>query len=150
VELPSTVVKGQLFKVLVQQARFYNNTRRIIGSFQFNIAVSVAALILNREMRNLSILKYVRQSLSLADPWRLIFDRYIGVQSDKVDGLGGDSDMVPAAPNDKWLAGPDSQTPSTGALIEMFNRCCKRTSLLLIIAILILFILMIFLFIRLD
>ncbi|HEX7904874.1 MAG TPA: galactose oxidase early set domain-containing protein [Chitinophagaceae bacterium] len=150
VELPSTVVKGQLFKVLVQQARYYNNTRRIIGSFQFNIRVSTAALILKNEIRNLSILKYVRQSLSIVDPWRLIFDRYIGMQSDKVDGLGGDSDSVPATSNDKWLWEPDNKIPSIGALIELFSRCCKRTSLLLIIAILILLVLAVFLFIKLK
>jgi hypothetical protein len=37
VELPSTVVKGQLFKVLVQQTRFLRNSQRVIGSFQVNI-----------------------------------------------------------------------------------------------------------------
>ncbi len=150
IELPSTVVKGQLFKVLVQQARFYRNTRRIIGSFQFNIPVSTAEQILTIGMRNLSILKYVRQSMPVTDPWRMIFNRYIKGLSDKVNGLGGKADNVPASPNDKWLVAKPDDKQSDDVLIRLFNYCCKRISILLLLLILLLFVLAVFLFIKLK
>ena len=148
VELPSNIVKGQLFKVLVQQARFYSNTRRIIGSFQFNIPVSTAERILNGEVRNLSILKYVRQSMSVTDPWRLIFNRYIKGLSDKVDGLGGDAATVPASPNDKWLhdSGPEGLTQDF--LVSLFNKCCRRMSILMIVLLVLLLVLLIIILIK--
>jgi hypothetical protein len=103
VELPSTVVKGQLFKILVQQARYIRNTLRIIGSFQLNIPVSTAALLLPTELRTLAVLKHIHNAIPLNDPWYKIFNRYLKGLSDKVDGLGGDATNVPASPNDKWM-----------------------------------------------
>ncbi len=110
VELPPTVVKGQLFKILVQQARYYRNNRRIIGSFQVNIPVTTAALMLPGEMRNLAVLKHIHNSIPATDSWYKIFNRYLKGLSDKVDGLGGDSTNVPASPNDKWM-GDGTQVP---------------------------------------
>jgi hypothetical protein len=150
IELPPTVVKGQLFKVLVQQARFYGHTRRIIGSFQFNIPVSTAGRILEREMKNLSILRYVRQAMPVTDPWRLIFNRYINELADKVNGLGGDATTVPASPNDKWLGDSSSGTQPDGALVRLINQCCKRTSLLILLLVLLLVILIVLFFIKLK
>jgi Domain of unknown function (DUF1929) len=103
VELPPTVVKGQLFKILVQQARYYRNSRRIIGSFQVNIPVTTAALMLPSEMRNLAVLKHIHNSIPITDSWYKIFNKYLKGLSDKVDGLGGDATNVPASPNDKWM-----------------------------------------------
>jgi hypothetical protein len=150
IELPSTVVKGQLFKVLIQQARFFRNSRRIIGSFQFNIPVSTADRILKREMRNLSILKYVRQSMAVTDPWRLIFNRYIVGVSNKVNGLGGEASSVPASSNDKWLNDEIvSDTRSIDSLAQLFKLCCKRASVFMTIITLLLLILILFLFVKL-
>lgn len=148
IELPSNVVKGQLFKVLVQQASLYRSTRRIIGSFQMNIPVSTAERILKTEMRNLSILRYVRQTLSITDPWRLIFNRYIQGISDKVDGLGGDSGSVPAAPDDRWLAKTDNDSGLIRELAERFSNCCKRMSFFMMFMVLLLLIILILLFSR--
>ncbi|ESU20475.1 hypothetical protein FEDK69T_29980 [Flavobacterium enshiense DK69] len=148
IELPNNIVKGQLFKVLVQQARFYGNARRIIGSFQFNIPVSTAERILKIEMRNLSILQYVRQTMATTDPWRLIFDRYITGVSDKVDGLGGNASNVPAAPDDRWLYNIDKDLPMADTIIKLFNHCCKRISFLLLIIFVILAILLIYLILK--
>ena len=103
VELPPNVVKGQLFKILVQQARYYRNSRRIIGSFQINIPVTIAALMLSSEMRNLAVLKHIHNSIPVTDSWYKIFNKYMKGLSDKVDGLGGDATNVPASPNDKWM-----------------------------------------------
>lgn len=103
VELPPTVVKGQLFKILVQQARYIRDSRRIIGSFQVNIPVTTAALMLTSEMRNLAVLKHIHNSIPVTDSWYKIFEKYIKGLSDKVDGLGGDATNVPASSNDKWM-----------------------------------------------
>lgn len=103
VELPSTVVKGQLFKVLVQQARYLGNSPRIIGSFQLSIPVTTAALMLPTEMRNLAVLKHIHNAIPVGDAWYKIFSRYLKGLSDKVDGLGGDATNVPASPNDRWM-----------------------------------------------
>jgi hypothetical protein len=108
VELPSTVVKGQLFNILVQQARYYRNSRRIIGSFQLTIPVTTAALMLPTEMRNLGVLKHIHNSIPVTESWYRIFNKYLKGLSDKVDGLGGDASNVPASPNDKWM---DVETP---------------------------------------
>lgn len=147
IELPNNVVKGQLFKVVVQQARFFRNTRYIIGSFQFNVVVRTAVQILQKEMRNLSILKYVRQTMPVTDPWRLIFNRYIKALSDKIDGLGGDAAAVPPAPHDKWL--PGSETGQDG-LIKFIHRCCRSMSILMIGILLLLLLLIILLFVKLE
>ncbi|MEO8515752.1 MAG: hypothetical protein ABI426_03365, partial [Flavobacterium sp.] len=138
VELPSNVVKGQLFKVLVQQARFYRNTRRIIGSFQFNISVSTAEIILKKEMRNLSLLQYVRESMAVTDPWRMIFNRYIKSTSDKINGLGGDASTVPSSYNDKWLYVNNSETSTKDFLVSLMNKCCKRMSIFMILLLMLL------------
>jgi hypothetical protein len=146
VELPSNVVKGQLFKVLVQQARFYRGARRITGSFQFNISVSTADIILKKEMRNLSILQYVRQSMAVTDPWRMIFNKYIKSLSDKINGLGGDASVVPASANDKWLYDNGSEISTKDILVSMINKCCKRMSLFMF-ALLFLLLVLVILFI---
>ncbi len=103
IELPSTVVKGQRFTVLVQQARYYRDSRRIIGSFQLTIPVTTANLMLEEEMRALAVLKHIHASIPVDDPWYQVFNRYLKGLSDKVDGLGGDAGSVPAAPDDKWM-----------------------------------------------
>jgi hypothetical protein len=114
IELPSTVVKGQLFKVLVQQTRFLRNSQRVVGSFQVNIPVTTAALMLPDEMRNLGVLKHIHKAIPAGDAWDLIFNRYLKGLSDKVDGLGGDASNVPASPNDKWMDDPNGQPGKPG------------------------------------
>ncbi|MDH4472915.1 MAG: galactose oxidase early set domain-containing protein [Fluviicola sp.] len=143
IELPSTVVKGQLFKVLVQQARYYRETRYIIGSFQFNVVVSVANVILKKQMRNLSILKHVRESLAVTNPWRLIFNRYIQSLSDKVNGLGGDADEVPAATDDRWLYNTNKQPSKENVVVDFIKKCCAKMSVLIVLILLILLALLI-------
>lgn len=146
IELPDNVVKGQLFHVLVQQARMYRQTRRIIGSFQFDIPVKVANQILHIEERNLSILKYVRQSMAVNDPWRLIFNRYIKELSNKVDGLGGNASLVPASPDDRWTVdtvpeNPGSSSGETGKLGRLIELCCRKSSVFMIVIIILLLVL---------
>lgn len=114
IELPSTVVKGQLFKVLVQQARYLRNSPRIIGSFQLTIPVTTANLMLTAEMRNLAVLKHIHNAIPVDDSWYKVFNRYLKGLSDKVDGLGGDATNVPASPNDKWLGDVTPSPTSPG------------------------------------
>jgi hypothetical protein len=119
VELPATVVKGQLFKVLVQQARWIRNSPRIIGSFQLTIPVSTAAELLPSEMRTLAVLKHIHNAIPVDDTWYKIFNRYLKGLSDKVDGLGGDATNVPASPNDTWM--DDGGKPTTPDIPNNIN-----------------------------
>lgn len=115
VELPPDVVKGQSFKVIVQQARYYRNSRRIIGSFQLNMPVTTADLMLANEIRTLGVLKHIHNAIPVTDSWYSIFNKYLKGLSDKVDGLGGDASNVPASPNDKWM-GDGIGTPNPGGV----------------------------------
>jgi hypothetical protein len=107
IELPSTVTKGQLFKVLVQQTRYLRDSQRVVGSFQVNIPVTTADLMLPEEMRNLAVLKHIHQAIPSGSGWDLIFNRYLKGLSDKVDGLGGDASNVPPSPDDRWMGDGD-------------------------------------------
>lgn len=103
VALPSTVTRGQRFTIIVQQARYYENSLRIIGSFQVNIPVKTAPEMLTDEMRTLAVLKHIHNAIPATDSWYLIFNKYLKGLSDKIDGLGGDAGSVPASPDDRWL-----------------------------------------------
>jgi hypothetical protein len=97
--------------------------------------VKTAVQILDIERRNLSILKYVRQTLAVTDPWRLIFNRYIAGVAAKVDGLGGDATQVPPASDDRWLYPVES---SAAGLTNLIRLCCRKNTLLMLVIILLL------------
>jgi hypothetical protein len=69
-------------------------TRRILGSVEFAIPVTSAALILDREIRNLSILKHIGLTIPESNRWWPIFQRYLVFLGDRVDALGGNSAQV--------------------------------------------------------
>lgn len=115
IDLPSTVVKGELFKVLVQQTRYLLGSQRVVGSFQLNIPVTTAPLMLPEEMRNLAVLKHIHLAIPTGTAWDLIFNRYLKGLSDKVDGLGGDASNVPASPDDQWMG--DGNQPGSPATV---------------------------------
>jgi hypothetical protein len=126
IDLPETVKKGQHYTVVVRQvtdavapppppvitktvAALAVNAavtitapplkwRRIVGSYEISIPVRTKEVMLAPEIRLLSVLKWILQSMSTSDRWYPVFSRYVGVIADRVDALGGDSGGVHGSP----------------------------------------------------
>ncbi len=117
VDLPTTVVTGQEFNVVVRRVGHAhqdvieirrktlganqgtsNGTagwRYIIGTFQVKIPVTTAAVMLRPEEDTLAILKWRLQQMSPANRWYPVMQRYIEYVAARVAGLGGDPSTIP-------------------------------------------------------
>lgn len=116
VDLPARVKKGQRFDLLVRQIAPIGETfaggqrtigaaavarlnfRRVIGSFQVGIPVSVKEVMLGPEEQLLSIMKWILLSVPAHDRWYPVFSRYVAQIGERVRGLGGNPDRVPPSP----------------------------------------------------
>jgi hypothetical protein len=121
VELPPTVVKGQVFTATVHQIAGY--PRKIVGSFQLSIHVTTADAILPRETRRLSVFRHIAKAIPSTNRWRAIWERLLGQVEDRVRGLGGDPGTVPAsplgeAPADPALGGGDEPRPGDRDILK--------------------------------
>jgi hypothetical protein len=99
--LPQGVRVGQVFKMSVQQCSgitILRRARRMLGAFQFNIPVSTDPDILPNAIRQLSILRYIQQTVPTANRWYPIFVRWLNGLAAKVAGLGGDPTQVLPSP----------------------------------------------------
>jgi len=101
VRLPDNIVSGQHFYISIHQVS--GNTGRVTGTFQIDIPVTTAVLILDREVRTLSIMKHIATTIPSTNRWYPIFLRYLKGLSDRVDALGGDSTTVHANPDGSGL-----------------------------------------------
>ncbi len=97
VKLPDTIVYGQTFRISVHQIS--GVTRRIIGAFEISIPVTKAELMLDDEIRTLSVMKHIAKAIPPGNRWYDIFKRYLHGLSIKVDALGGDSKSVHPNPD---------------------------------------------------
>lgn len=96
IELPQTVARGRKFTITAHQVSGY--PRRIIGSFQITIPVKTATEILPREIRKLSVLRHIGESIPATNRWRPVWTRYLEEIADRVKGLGGNPDDVRPSP----------------------------------------------------
>jgi Common central domain of tyrosinase len=99
--LPQGIRAGQLFKMNVQQCSgisFPRRARKVLGAFQFNIPVRTDPEILPDAIRSLSILRYIQQTVPIANRWYPIFVRWLNDLGAKVAGLGGDPGSVLPSP----------------------------------------------------
>lgn len=96
IELPPTITYGQVFTVTIHQVSGW--PRRIIGSFQITIPVHTAVELLPKEIRKLSVLRYIGQSIPSDNRWFRIWQRLLGQLADRVRGLGGDPDQIDPSP----------------------------------------------------
>lgn len=100
--LPQGIRVGQVFKISVQQ--YSGNiireerSRRMLGAFQFNIPVNTDPQILPKAIRNLSILRYIQQTIPTTNRWYPIFVRWLNGLAAKVAGLGGDPTQILPSP----------------------------------------------------
>lgn len=114
VDLPTTVVKGQEFNILVRRiaTRRYarevvgrddqiavmvsakknvRNWRYVTGTFQVKIPVSDKEGMLLPEENTLAIMKWRLLHMDTGNRWYKVLQRYITYLSGRVDGLGGNS-----------------------------------------------------------
>jgi hypothetical protein len=99
--LPQGIRVGQLFRMSVQQCSgiaIPRRARRMLGAFQFNIPVNTDPEILPNALRNLSILRYIQQTVPTANRWHPIFVLWLDGLAAKVAGLGGDPTQVLPSP----------------------------------------------------
>ena len=125
VDLPKTVKKGQVFKVVAQQLtdaagfavrppppppgapvnaavnRPLIRWRKVSGSFQLTIPVKTKEVMLRPEERRLGVLKWIQKSVPEGDRWKPVFDRYVAVIADRVEALGGDPAKIKPSPGDQ-------------------------------------------------
>lgn len=132
IELPPTVTAGQMFNVTVHQVGGW--PRKVVGTFQIAIPVRTAALILPRETRRLSVLRYIGQSIPAGNRWYKIWQRLLGQIGDRVRDLGGDPDKVSPSPTGEGHPGagipPESggENPdtTTGEVARILYDCFGR------------------------
>jgi hypothetical protein len=129
VDLPTTVVTGQEFNIVVRrvgrngkfrpatptqinpnamEGRLISNaaaTRRpsqwryVIGTFQVKIPVTTSEVMLFPEENTLAIMKWRLQQMLPTNRWYLVLKRYIEYIADRITGLGGDPNAIPPSPD---------------------------------------------------
>ena len=127
VDLPPTVRDGQVFNIVVRQvtgairepqARVETLTHRlppdtastrppmgarhILGTFQITIPVRAKEMLLEREERLLSNLRWIQRAIPSTNRWFPVFNRYVRQIADRVDAFGGSSSLVEASPSGDW------------------------------------------------
>jgi hypothetical protein len=148
-QLPLTVVNGQQFRVDVQQhsgptfprsgrgdtplSRFtppisdYNySERRALGAFRMTVVVKQGNQLIENVIRHLAVLKFIQQAIPAADPWSLVFVRYIGTFSDQLSGLGIDPILIPPSQDDPGIPGRRPEPKEhcyTGKVSEVIFDC---------------------------
>ena len=125
VELPATVRQGQVFNIVVRQVTnaFGNRTsqqrktetrrktkvtdarvteeiewRRVLGAFQLTIPVGKKGLLLEREERDLSVLRWIAEAIPHHSRWYLVFNRYLELIGQRVKVFGGDPNQILPSP----------------------------------------------------
>jgi hypothetical protein len=95
--LPPGVRSGQLYRLDVQQ--YSGITRKILGAFQVSIPVATEFELLPKEIRKLSVLRHIQQSIPFGNRWYPIFVRYLDQVAARVRGFGGDPNAVKPDPD---------------------------------------------------
>lgn len=96
-ELPDDIRLKQIFNVVIHQLS--GRPRHVLGAFEFTVPVSTKAVLLEPEIRKLSVLRHIARAIPSDDQWRPVFDRYLGQIADRVRGFGGDPDVVEPSPD---------------------------------------------------
>ena len=97
VTLPPGVRTGQVYRLSVEQ--YSGITRKTLGAFQMTIPVKTDPEILPQEIRKLSVMRYIQQSIPASNRWYNIFVRYLDQIAARVRGLGGDPSTVKPSPD---------------------------------------------------
>jgi hypothetical protein len=76
--------------------------RRVLGAFRLTIPVGTKQELLAPQERQLSVLRWIEQSIPVADRWYLVFQRYVDQAAGRVRDMGGNPDLVKADPDGRW------------------------------------------------
>jgi hypothetical protein len=141
IEPAASVRKGEVFNVVVRQvtnvvqqvsnllpekavssARGPLNWRRVLGAFQVTIPVKTKQLLLPREERDLSVLRWIARAIPAGSRWSLVFKRYVEEIAGRVRAFGGDPNTIQPSPTGDGGGHPKhenraSYTGKIGALI---------------------------------
>ncbi|QUD87707.1 hypothetical protein [Phenylobacterium montanum] len=123
IDLPSSVRKGEVYKMVArqigdafgpriepppvigapaaeaEQREQFLRWRKVKGAFQITIPVRTKETILEPEERLLGVLKWIERSIPATNRWAPVFNRYVGVVSDRVRAMGGDPDHIKPSPS---------------------------------------------------
>lgn len=146
VQLPPGVVSGQRFSIVVRQLDGW--TRRVIGTFQFDIAVSSSEAIVPRLRRNYSVLQHIALGIPAEDRWHPVFVQWLAQLADKLRAFGEDPGAIgpsstgdgrattprpprphgerPEHPHGEHTEHPRAAGESTGAVTQLVYDCHGR------------------------
>ena len=119
VDLPTTVVSGQEFDVVVRRlayrelprfeereaaerkkgsAKRLSPWRRVVGTFQVKIPVATRATLLGPEEDTLAIMRWRLQQIAPSERWHPVLTRYVELIADRVAALGGNPAAIEPSP----------------------------------------------------
>lgn len=97
IQLPDGVTAGTTYRVSLHQVD--GASGRVIGAVEVSIPVSKASLILDDEIRDLSVMKHILSTIPPTNRWYPVFKLYVAGLAEKVDALGGDAGSVHGNPD---------------------------------------------------
>ena len=124
VKLPSTVRKGQHFRIVAHQIS--GQPRRLQGAFQLTIPVADGTTLRGDEERALSVLRHIGAAIPVEEQWHAVFARYLDVIAGRVRGLGGNPDTIQPSPDGSGEAGQSASEPHDNGGVEDRPRRRRR------------------------
>ncbi|MGB8909463.1 MAG: hypothetical protein WCC84_12020, partial [Candidatus Cybelea sp.] len=79
--------------------------RRVIGAFQLSIPVKTKEVLLLREERDLSVLRWIAQAIPKSSRWYPVFHRYLDLIGGRVGSFGGDPGVITPSPTGDGVPG---------------------------------------------
>ena len=148
VDLPPSIHKGDLYKIIVRQvtdalpqrviqinaqapqavaaARAPFGWRRVAGAFQFTISISTKEQLLLPEERLLALMRWIWEHMPPQKRWYPVLQRYISDLAGRVHGFGGDPTKIPAFGNRPSPQPDPKETPSGTGRVRTSHRQSRR------------------------
>jgi hypothetical protein len=106
-------------RAATNQVAVFRQWRRVSGAFQLAIPVHTKGILLPREERLLSILRWIAETIPARSRWHPVFARYLDQIAGRVTGLGGDPGQVLPSPTGDWKHhdGSASTGDATGKVV---------------------------------
>jgi kumamolisin len=138
-DLPLGIRRGQEFEIVVRQVTSASRVvdarpefaaaaglarlwRRVLGTFQITIPVSIKSEMLIPEERTLSVMRWIQESIPPANRWYPVMLRYVEQLAARVSGLGGNPTTIPPTGTGTWPGfgghGPHLPPPSFSGKID--------------------------------
>jgi hypothetical protein len=101
--------------------------RRVSGAFQLTVPVKAKAILLEPEERDLSVLRWIGETIPAQSRWHLVFRRYLEQIADRVKAFGGNpGEIVPSPTGDGIRKHPHEEHEAftgkiTGLIFDRFG-----------------------------